>query len=192
MAGQQQRDIVSVVAAGPGGENGVAAAVCTMAVWHQRQTVAAGRSRPGMIIQRVARVFMRVREPVVLTFAAMISEVGDGVGDRRGRWPRTSFFFLNFVLESPFDRAIRLVIFIGFIIIKTTRDREIRDPQTDYKTATLTLSVFPQRFLASERRARRFRSASYLYWSTALSRKSFKLSYHTTQYISIEFACTQV
>ena len=101
MAGQQQRDIVSVVAAGPGGENGVAAAVCTMAVWHQRQTVAAGRSRPGMIIQRVARVFMRVREPVVLTFAAMISEVGDGVGDRRGRWPRTSFFFLNFVLESP-------------------------------------------------------------------------------------------
>ena len=42
MAGQQQRDIVSVVAAGPGGENGVAAAVCTMAVWHQRQTVAAG------------------------------------------------------------------------------------------------------------------------------------------------------
>ena len=50
-------------------------------MWHKRQTVAAGRSRPGMIIQRVARVFMRVREPVVLTFAAMISEVGDGVGD---------------------------------------------------------------------------------------------------------------
>ena len=41
---------------------------------------AAGRSRPGMINQGVARAFARVRKRGVLTFAA-ISEVG--VGGRR-------------------------------------------------------------------------------------------------------------
>ena len=77
------RLFVSVlVAAGPGGENGVAAALRCYCGVHDGgvasaadgSRLAAGRSRPGMIIQRVARVFMRVREPVVLTFAAMISE----------------------------------------------------------------------------------------------------------------------
>ena len=48
------------------GSSGVAAA---------RQMAAAGRSRPGMINQGVARAFARVRRPGLLTFAA-VSEVG--------------------------------------------------------------------------------------------------------------------
>ena len=98
------RLFVSVVAAGPGGENGVAAALRCYCGVHDGgvasaadgSRLAAGRSRPGMIIQRVARVFMRVREPVVLTFAAMISEVGDGVGDRRVDGPGPSVFLFEF------------------------------------------------------------------------------------------------
>ena len=72
VARQQECDIISVQAAeaGPCGESGVAAAV-----WQQRQMAAAGRSRPGMINQGVARAFARVRRPGVLTFAA-VSEVG--------------------------------------------------------------------------------------------------------------------
>ena len=70
------------------------------------------------------------------------------------------------------------------------RDREIpnsRSTTTDYKTAPLTLSAALS--VASERRPRRFRSTrrytcTLVYGSV---RKSFKLSYHTTQYISIVF-----
>jgi hypothetical protein len=43
--------------------------------WQQRQMAAAGRSRPGVINQGVARAFARVRRPGVLTFAA-VSVVG--------------------------------------------------------------------------------------------------------------------
>ena len=50
------------------------------AVWQQWQVAAAGRSRPGGVNQRDARVFVRVRWAGVLAFAA-ISEVG--VGGRR-------------------------------------------------------------------------------------------------------------
>ena len=73
VAGQQIKcGIVSVQAAeaGPCGESGVA-----VAVWQQRQMAAAGRSRPGVINQGIARAFARVRRPGVLTFAA-VSEVG--------------------------------------------------------------------------------------------------------------------
>ena len=72
MARQQECDIVSggAAEAGPCGESGVAAAV-----WQQRQMAAAGRSRPGMINQGVARAFARVRRPGLLTFAA-VSEFG--------------------------------------------------------------------------------------------------------------------
>ena len=72
VAVQQKCGIVSVQAAkvSPCGESGVA-----VAVWQQRQMVSAGRSRPGVINQGVARAFARVRRPGVLTFAA-VSEVG--------------------------------------------------------------------------------------------------------------------
>ena len=72
VAGQQKCGIVSVQAAEAGqcGESGVA-----VAVWQQRQMAAAGRSRPGVVNQGVARAFARVRRPGVLTFAA-VSEVG--------------------------------------------------------------------------------------------------------------------
>ena len=50
------------------------------AVWQRRQAAAAGRGRPWVVNQRVARAFVRARRPGALTFAA-ISEVG--VGGRR-------------------------------------------------------------------------------------------------------------
>ena len=72
VARQPECDIISVQAAeaGPCGESGVA-----VAVWQQRQMAAAGRSRPGVINQGVARAFARVRRPGVFTFAA-VSELG--------------------------------------------------------------------------------------------------------------------
>ena len=50
-------------------------------VWQQRQTAAAGQSRPGVVNQRVARVFVRVRRSGVLTFAAI-----SGVGVLGSEW----------------------------------------------------------------------------------------------------------